>query len=145
MDKTQPHSIEEQLQHKETADMIVATSINALARSINRWARAKGFWNVPDEVRAMKLSVGTLQWLERLIKSQKLALITTETSEAVEAIRKPESESGLPGFSNEEEEAADQVIRILDYAAHYNLRIGEAIIAKMAKNEGRPYKHGKEF
>jgi hypothetical protein len=51
----------------------------------------------------------------------------------------------MPGFTNEEEEVADQIIRLLDYAGEYKLRIGECIRAKMMKNEGRPYQHGKAF
>lgn len=132
-------------------DSIEATAlsigINRLAHDINVWAKVKGFWKVPGDVEQMlhTLSDKSRDWIARLVKAQKLALVTTETSEQVEAVRKPDTESGLPGFSNEEEEAADQVIRILDYCAQYNLRIGEAIMAKMAVNEGRPYKHGKEF
>lgn len=122
-----------------------AAHINTLAFEINDWARRKGFWEIPDDVRALKLSVESLKWLDRLLKSQKLALVTTETSEQLEAVRKPDVPSELEGFTAEEEECADQMIRLLDYAGQYSLRIGQAIEAKMAKNEGRPYKHGKEF
>jgi NTP pyrophosphatase (non-canonical NTP hydrolase) len=126
---------------------LLALDINRLAHDIHVWAKVKGFWNVPEDVERMlhTLSDKSRDWIARMIKSQKLALVTTETSEQVEAVRKPDTESGLPGFSNEEEECADQIIRLLDYAARYDLRIGEAIMAKMAVNEGRPYKHNKEF
>lgn len=131
---------------KETAEMIIVTSINALAGQINRWAKNKGFWTVPSAVvDAAAEDEASHRWLTNVMKAQKLALVTTETSEHVEAIRKPDVPSALEGYTAEEEECADQVIRLLDYAAQYKLRIGEAIIAKMAKNEGRPYKHGKEF
>jgi NTP pyrophosphatase (non-canonical NTP hydrolase) len=67
-------------------------------------------------------------------------------SEALEGIRhgNPPSEK-TPGFSQVEEELADCVIRILDmaYAMEYNL--GNAILAKMAYNETRPFKHNKAF
>jgi NTP pyrophosphatase (non-canonical NTP hydrolase) len=124
----------------------LANNIDALARDINAWAKGKGFWDVPVELmRLADSEPKAFAYLERLIKSQKMALVTTETSEQVEAIRKPDSETGIPGFTNEEEECADQVIRLLDYAGQYKFRLGEALIAKMAVNEGRPYKHGKEF
>lgn len=135
--------------NRETAEMILVTSINALAGQINRWANAKGFWTVPQEItdimNKMSANPKVKAWIDNAMKAQKLALITTETSEHVEAVRKPDVPSELPGFTSEEEELADQIIRCLDYGAQYKLRIGETILAKMAKNEGRPYKHGKEF
>jgi NTP pyrophosphatase (non-canonical NTP hydrolase) len=53
----------------------------------------------------------------------------------------PESEK-IPGFSQMEEELADVVIRLLDFAGGENLNIEGALIAKMAYNEKRPYRHG---
>jgi len=116
-------------------------SLNKLATAINNWAYTKGFWDsasngvVTNELRRELLAK---------TKAQKLMLIVSEVSELLEGLRKP-VESGLEGFTNEEEEAADVIIRMLDYAGQYQLRIGEAVLAKMAKNEGRPFKHGKEF
>lgn len=127
-------------------DAAAVAPINALAARINSWAIGKGFWTIPDPVIiAMRNSQQAHAFITRAMKAQKLALVTTETSEQVEAVRKPDAPTGIEGFSNEEEELADQIIRLLDYGAQYGLRIGEAIVAKMAVNEGRPYKHGKEF
>lgn len=117
-------------------------AVNMLATYINAWAHEKGFWNdpfFPEHMSKEQIPVWALAK-----KCQKIALMHTELSELVEALRKREV-GELPGFTAEEEEVADFIIRALDYAGAYNLRIGEAIIAKMAKNEGRPYKHGKEF
>lgn len=117
-------------------------SLNKLATTINNWAYTKGFWDsalherILDNTERVELLLKT--------KSQKLMLIVSEVSELLEGLRKP-TEGGLEGFTNEEEEAADVIIRMLDYAGQYQLRIGEAVLAKMAKNEGRPFKHGKEF
>lgn len=122
--------------------------LDYLAIDINNWAEGKGFWNIPTAIIngvANDPSGESLPWLEMLMKTRKAALITTETSELVEGLRKSNAESGCPGFTNEEEEMADQIIRILDYCGHYSLRIGEAVCAKMAVNEGRPYQHGKSF
>ena len=128
----------------EAAPVTVATTLDTLAHDITQWAFDKGFWSVPQDVMAADLSEDSIRWVTRLVKAQKLALIVTETAEAVEALRKT-TDSGLPGYTNEEEEMADQLIRILDYCGKYKLRIGAATVAKMLKNEGRPHKHGKNF
>ena len=75
--------------------------------------------------------------------AQCIALMHSELSEALEALRhgNPESEH-LPGFSGVEEELADVVLRAMDYAARRKLLLGEAIVAKINFNKTRAYKHG---
>jgi NTP pyrophosphatase (non-canonical NTP hydrolase) len=41
-----------------------------------------------------------------------------------------------------EEELVDVIIRLLDFAGGTGLDIEGALAAKMAYNEGRPYRHG---
>ena len=123
-------------------------AMQALAEDINRWAKDKGFWNTTFGV---VLPTEQEAEFSLLKKSQKLMLIVSELSECLEGLRKPanpiEAIQDPDGIflSNEEEEIADAIIRLLDYAGQYNLRIGAAIDAKMAKNEGRPFMHGKKF
>lgn len=72
-----------------------------------------------------------------------IALMHSELSEAVEWIRHGNGKSDhIPEFTGVEEELADCIIRILDYAAHNNLKVGAALVAKMEFNETRPYRHG---
>lgn len=70
-------------------------------------------------------------------------LVVTELAEAMEAYRvgNPESEE-IPGFSRLEEELADAVIRILDFAGGASLDLEGAILAKMSYNDGRTFRHG---
>ena len=76
-----------------------------------------------------------------------IALIHSELSEVLEALRKPvqENSAKIHEFSEVEEELADVVIRVMDFQEANGYRVQEAIIAKMAYNKTRPYKHGKAF
>ena len=81
--------------------------------------------------------------LNSLEDTKRLCLIIGEVSEAVEAIRKNITVSEhIPEFTGLEEELADTVICILDLAGQRQLRLGEAIKAKLSYNKTRGYKHG---
>lgn len=72
-----------------------------------------------------------------------LALIHSEISEALEALRKdnPPSEK-IPPFSHAEEELADAIIRIMNMGKTNGWDIAGAIVAKATYNKTRPFKHG---
>lgn len=76
-------------------------------------------------------------------KAEKIALMHSELSEALEAVRKPQVSIKCPGYSLEAEELADCLIRLLDYCAYYGIPIDEIVRAKHDYNKTRPYKHGK--
>ena len=103
--------------------------IDSMAERIHACAVAHGFW--PPEGR----NVGEM-----------IALEHSELSEALEAHRhgNPPSEK-LPGFCSHGEELADAVIRIFDHAQGMGINLGRCIEAKVAYNEGRPFKHGKSY
>lgn len=119
-----------------TDEEVSASALNWLGRAINKWANEKGFWDFSKTEGVLPDS--------KLVKNTKLLLVISEVVECMEGLRKA-ANSQVAGFTNEEEEIADSIIRLLDYAGQYDLRIGEAVLAKMAYNEGRPYKHGKAF
>lgn len=83
-------------------------------------------------------------WDKERNKGEACMLIAQEVAEMFEGIRKgnPPSKK-IPEFTIEEEEAADILIRLLDYAQGFNLRLGAATRAKMIYNVGRERMHGK--
>ena len=108
-----------------------ALEFGAMSGVAHANSREKGFW--PPRVADAN-------------QGEKIALMHSELSELLEAVREddPPSEK-IPGFSSSEEELADVVIRVGDYAAAHGLDVGGAILAKHAYNRGRPTKHGKAF
>jgi NTP pyrophosphatase (non-canonical NTP hydrolase) len=72
-----------------------------------------------------------------LLFSNKLCLIHSEISEAMEGDRKNLKDDKLPHRDMREVELADAVIRIFDLAGAYGMDIGGAIAEKMAYNATR--------
>ena len=72
-----------------------------------------------------------------LIFSNKLCLIHSEISEAMEGDRKNLADDKLPHRQMREVELADAVIRIFDLAGAYGMDLAGAIVEKMAFNSQR--------
>ncbi len=73
----------------------------------------------------------------------KIALMHSELSEALEVMRNGDKKSEkVPQISHLEEELADTVIRIMDFAEARGLNLGVAIVLKHRFNCNRPYMHG---
>lgn len=114
----------------DSASKMFVFVFNQIARQIHNWAKRKGFWEDGQDRNDGEL----------------IALMHSELSEALEAIRHGNPpDDKIPEYSGYEAELADLIIRVMDTASARGLRVAEAIIAKMAYNEGRPYKHGKRF
>lgn len=101
-------------------------ALDAHATLIASWNASQGFWESDNT-------------------GEKIALMHSELSEALEADRKDLASDHIPEFSGVEEELADCMIRILDFAGHHDLRLAEAFTAKLQYNLSRPYKHGKAY
>ena len=123
------------LNNDQQAQFIQLTHI--LSADIHLTSKAKGFWdwyyanrNDPEAVTRYILSA--------------LMLSVTELAELAEGVRHDNPpDQHLPEFSSAEVEAADAIIRILDMSDAIKWRTAEALIAKLAYNKSRPYKHGK--
>ena len=73
-----------------------------------------------------------------------LALVTTEISEAVEAIRKhdPTTWTDTKAKDTFARELAGATLRIMDLAAWTGVDLGEAIRAELEANKARGHRHG---
>ena len=135
----------------------IATTLDQLAASLNESSVDKGFWDDEDAVVSMidrdavmdtRDKTGFRERMLRMMTSLKLFLVVTEVAELCDALRLPgdvNDSQKIPGFSNQEEEAADAVIRILELCHRRGWRIGEAVVAKAIYNTGREYMHGRHF
>jgi NTP pyrophosphatase (non-canonical NTP hydrolase) len=128
-----------------------------LAQDIHQNARDKGWWDNDDadfleDLAHHQLDVGSdsesrlkqiIQKLRNRNEGEMLALIHSETSEVLEALRHGNPpDDKIPEFLGSEAELADIVIRCMDMAASRGWRLAEAIVAKHAMNKTRAHRHG---
>jgi NTP pyrophosphatase (non-canonical NTP hydrolase) len=114
----------------KTFDVVTEYGLDALSAILHEAAKEKGFWDgeyTNDKV------------------GNKLALVHSEVTEILEAIRKSHGSEKIV------EEMADVIIRLLDiYAAMRNEEeilhsLDEVLEAKINKNKERPRLHGNLF
>jgi hypothetical protein len=122
--------------------------MNSLAQTCHNDAKAKGWWD------GVSLPLTVTVERERLLAEEKLMLIVTEASEAMEEIRDgheftsiyEDQRPMLPvrgpkplGFPIE---LADIVIRVFGLAAACGVDLGAAVKRKMEFNRTREHRHG---
>lgn len=102
----------------------------ALVEACHGASTAAGWWN--------DLQTGEPMVNRPHIVGEKLMLIVSEVSEAMEGHRKGLADDKLPHRPMIEVELADAVIRIADLAGALGLDLGGAIAEKLAYNQQRP-------
>ncbi len=120
-------------------------AFNAISAGVHSTAKEKGWWKDRDDLVAVaaKHSPELGAFAESALRGLSIALKHSELSEALENIRhnyKPDDK--IPEFTGEEAEYADVIIRIMDTAIARNLRVAEALVAKIEMNKTREFKHG---
>lgn len=137
--------------------------MNKLAKIIHENAKHKGFYEKEHDILNNKeFSKEEKRAIKTAFLCQKLALINSEVSEALEELRKDnwanmkvftsslETKKFKHAFEHHikgtfEDELSDVIIRCLDLAAYLEIDIDEHIDLKMQYNLTRDFLHGKKF
>lgn len=141
--------------------------LNGLSKTIFNNNQKKGFYDeINATTRLLEYKPLILEAYKHTVTAQRIALIVSEASEALEADRK-NSHCKLTKTAREillnldgerfteifkkdvkdtvEDEIADTIIRCLDFCGANGIDIDFHIQAKMRYNGLRPYKHGKIY
>ncbi|APQ97624.1 MazG nucleotide pyrophosphohydrolase domain-containing protein [Clostridium botulinum] len=120
----------------------VNLKIKEMVNDAHRNAIDHGFWeeeqNIITKMCVKEFEDEEIKAVKRAFMCQRLMLIVSEVSEAVNALRKDDKE-------NYGEELADIILRTSDTSLGDTVDIEKEIKKKMKKNRSRPYKHGKVF
>jgi hypothetical protein len=124
------------------------TTLNQLAKRISDMNRKKGFWDLYERLAGQELanpSESIYGECMRHVEATKIALIHSELSEALEALRTDAADDKLPEYDGASVELVDTLIRILDYCGFFAIDVDEIVQKKLEYNQSRPAKHGKNF
>ena len=116
----------------------IANAGSLLQQQCHGAAFAAGWWNSGPNKEPETCNMGAGDRPERRIVQEKLCLIHSEVSEAMEGHRKGLYDDKLMHRLMLEVELADAVIRCFDLAGGMGLDLGAAIAEKMVFNAQRP-------
>ena len=120
-------------------------SWNYLAAYHHELMKGKGFWDGENSVIAclQEHAPGLVPIAIAAFDGQKIALVTSESSEKLEAIRHGNPpDDKIPEFTGAEAEGSDELLRIMDHSHARQWSVAEALVAKMKMNATRAAMHG---
>jgi NTP pyrophosphatase (non-canonical NTP hydrolase) len=141
------------------------TTIKNLQEDIHSTNVEKGFWDANLKIQTIE-DEDFRNSVTKAFQAQRLALVTSELSEALESLRKREikpindglktviensdGESFVKTFQDfikdsYQDELADSVIRLLDIAGGEGIDLEWHILQKLRYNKTREKMHGKKF
>lgn len=121
-------------------------NLDLMAKEVYQNNVAKGFWE--DEERTINIIDAEgfdFTAAKKAFNAQRIALMHSELSEALEADRKDLMDDKLPQYKGLYVELADTLIRILDFCGRHGVPLGEIVQAKLEYNKTRAFKHGKAY
>lgn len=138
MNKTDNTKFNKQADRLDNYEHYTDFLINKLQEEIHSSNLEAGWWT--DLTSGVDLSeeARSNTRLGKAIVAEKLCLIHSEISEAMEGARKNLQDDKLPHRKMIEVELADAVIRIFDLCGALQLDIGSAIVEKREYNQNRP-------
>lgn len=123
---------------RNEAEQIVALAALSLQIRCHSASHAAGWWTDAATGRDLAAAARAPETARdpfiMFLLGTKIALVHSETSEALEGLRTGEADKHLPHRSSLEVELADAMIRIADLAGALGLDLGGAIVEKMAYN-----------
>ena len=120
------------------SDIDVVTAGDILVNRSHGASMDAGWWADPITGMSLIEEVRSKTRFGKALVAEKLCLIHSEISEAMEGARKSLPDDKLPHRQMIEVELADAVIRISDLAGALGLDLGGAIADKMRFNSTRP-------
>ena len=133
-------------------------TIKELSKKIHENAKSKGFYDLTNKlIDFVKNEPELLQHVRNLEAICRIALIQTELSEAIEAIRNNKYSGILLPLhldskifekqikDTHQDEISDTFIRLLDYCEYANINLVKHTEYKMHYNKSRSKLHGKKI
>lgn len=142
------HEVETEIIHNDAA-LDFVESWNHIAAIHHALMRSKGFWKLEDEICDLLDEANRPDLLAAVVAAfdgQKIALQTSEASEALEGLRHGNGpDDKIPQFTAAEAEFADVILRLMDHAYARGWDVAGALVAKFKMNATRANMHGKQF